>query len=494
VRAGPRNRGGTTPEAQACVGHTERVLLTVSTTHRPATDLGYLLHKHPERVQEFQQSFGVVTVLYPEASEERCTVALVLEVDPVRLARSRGRTSPDFSLAQYVNDRSYAASSLLGVAMADVFSTARSGRCVSRQELADSAIPLEIEIPVLPCRGGPEIAHRVFEPLGWTVQTQPIPLDDGFPAWGDSRYVALRLTGMLRLADALNQLHVLLPVLDESKHYWQGPDEVDKLLQSGAGWLAAHPEQELITRRYLGRRGALTRIAMARLAELGDELEDAVEPAEDEEALRPEEQRVPLNAQRHEAVHRALLDLGARSVIDLGCGPGQLLERLVETPTFTRIAGTDVSTRSLQHAARRLRVDRMSERQSDRLTLFQSALTYEDDRFTGFDAAVLMEVVEHVDPPRLEALEQVVFGAARPAAVLVTTPNSEYNVRYGEPAGRRHPDHRFEWDRAGFAQWSERVATTYGYAVVRRGIGDVDEDLGSPTQLAVFTRGGPTDA
>jgi 3' terminal RNA ribose 2'-O-methyltransferase Hen1 len=462
--------------------------MTVSTTHRPATDLGYLLHKHPDRVQTFPQSFGVATVFYPEAGEDRCTVALLLDVDPVRLARSRARNAPDFSLAQYVNDRSYAASSLLGVAMADVFSTARSGRCASRQELADSAIPLEIVIPVLPCRGGPEVAHRLFEPLGWAVEATPIPLDEGFPAWGDSRYVRLRLTGRVRLADALNQLHVLLPVLDESKHYWQGVDEVDKLLRSGEGWLGDHPEKDLITRRYLGRQGALARLALARLAELGDDVESAVEPAADEEVLQPQEKRVPLNAQRHDAVHQLLLELGATSVIDLGCGPGQFLKRLVQTPAFTRVAGSDVSTRSLQHAARRLGLDRMSERQAERVELFQGALTYEDDRYAGFDAAVLMEVVEHVDPPRLAALERVVFGAARPRAVLVTTPNREYNALYDGLVGLRHPDHRFEWDRAEFAAWTARVAAAYGYAVEVRGVGDLDDELGAPTQLAVFTR------
>ena len=464
------------------------MLLTVTTTHQPATDLGYLLHKHPDRVQEFKQSFGTVTVFYPESTDERCTVALMLDVDPVRLARSRGKNAPDFSLAQYVNDRSYAASSLLGVAMADVFSTARSGRCDSRQDLADSAIPLEISIPVLPCRGGPEIAHRLFEPLGWTVEAEPIPLDDAFADWGDSRYVRLRLTGVVRLADALNQLHVLLPVLDESKHYWQGPDEVDKLMRSGEGWLATHPDANLITRRYLGRSGGLTRVALARLAELGDEVEEAIEPAEDEEVLQPVEKRVPLNAQRHDAVHQVLLELGARSVIDLGCGPGQFLDRLVKTPSFTRIAGSDVSTRSLQLAARRLHVDRMSERQAERVQLFQSALTYEDERYAGFDAAVLMEVVEHVDPPRLEALERVVFGAAKPNAVIVTTPNGEYNVLYEGLVGMRHPDHRFEWTRAEFAHWSDHVALTYSYAVERRGIGDLDDTLGTPTQMAIFTR------
>ncbi|WP_167002495.1 3' terminal RNA ribose 2'-O-methyltransferase Hen1 [Mumia sp. ZJ430] len=469
------------------------MLLTVSTTLQPATDLGYLLHKHPDQVQEFRQSFGVATVFYPEASDDRCTAALMLDVDPVRLARSRAKGSPDFSLAQYVNDRSYAASSLLGVAMAHVFSTARSGRCQARQELADRAIPLEIAIPVLPCRGGPTIAHRLFAPLGWTVEAEAIPLDERFPEWGDSRYVRLRLTGDVRLADALNQLHVLLPVLDESKHYWQGPDEVDKLLRSGEGWLATHPDQELITRRYLGRQGALTRVALARLAELGDDVEDAVAPAEDEEALQPEAVRIPLNTQRHDAVHQALLELGARSVVDLGCGPGQLVERLVATPSFTRITGTDVSVRTLQHAARRLHLERMSERQAERVTLFQSALTYEDPRLAGYDAAVLMEVVEHVDPSRLEALERVIFGAAKPGAVLVTTPNREFNVRYEGLSGMRHRDHRFEWDRAEFAAWSDRVAATYGYVVERRGIGEHDDVLGAPTQMAVFVRGAADD-
>lgn len=474
----------------------EAVLLTLTTTHRPATDLGHLLHKHPDRVQEFEQSFGTATVFYPEASDDRCTAALLLEIDPVRLARTAGRGTPDFSLAQYVNDRSYAASSLLGVALAGVFSTARRGRCTSRQELADTPIPLEIAVPVLPCRGGPDVARRIFEPLGWQVEAVAVPLDDRFPDWGDSRYVRLTLTGTVRLADALNQVHVLLPVLDESKHYWQGPDEVDKLLRSGEGWLSGHPDRTLITRRYLGRRSGLTRVALARLAELDGDREEALDAADDpagddpadDAAAVPSQRRQSLNRQRHDAVVAALTELGAASVIDLGCGPGQFLATLLAHPEFTRIAGTDVSTRALRQAARRLRVDRMSERQAARVELFQGALTYEDLRLAGYDAAVLMEVIEHVDPPRLAALERVVFGAARPGAIVVTTPNAEYNVVYETLTGMRHHDHRFEWTRAEFAGWSERVAGEHGYTVDLRGVGDVDPEHGTPTQLAVFRR------
>ena len=475
------------------------MLLTISTTHRPATDLGYLLHKHPDRVQEFRQSFGTSTVLYPEATDERCTALLTLDIDPVRLARGRGKGSPAThetagGLAQYVNDRPYAASSLLGAAMAEVFSTARTGRCDSRQELADGPIPLEIEIPVLPCRGGVGLALKIFEPLGWQVEATPIPLDEQFPDWGDSHYLHLSLRGTVRLADALNQLYVLLPVLDEAKHYWQASDEVDKLLRSGGAWLGGHPEQELIARRYLGRhrglaRQALERLALDRLAELGDDTEEALDPDSEEEVAQPESERVPLNAQRHAAVLRVLKEAGVDSVIDLGCGPGQFLRMLLDEPSFGRVAGTDVSTRALAQAARRLRLERMGDRQRERVTLFQGALTYEDPRFAGYDAAVLMEVIEHVDPPRLAALERVVLGAARPGLVVVTTPNVEYNALYEGPRrGARHADHRFEWTRAEFAAWAERVAATYGYRVTVDGIGDLDDVHGQPTQLGVLRR------
>ncbi len=469
------------------IGETVGVLLTISTTHRPATDLGFLLHKHPDRVQEFPQSFGTATVFYPEATEGRCTVALVLEVDAVELARTWAKDLPDFTLAHYVNDRPYAASSLLAVALGRVFGTARSGRCASHQDLADTAIPLQIEVPVLPCRGGPQVAHQFFAPLGWTVRADPIVLDEAFPEWGDSRYVRLRLDGTVRLADALSQLFVMLPVLDESKHYWQGADEVDKLLRSGEGWLAGHPSRDLIARRYLGRNRHLARAAIDRLAALDDRPEEAAPSEPTAEEVTPGK-RTPLNVQRHEAVERALVELGATSVIDLGCGSGQLLARLLKMRSVDRIAGSDVSTRQLQYAARRLHVDDMTERQASRLSLFQGALTYEDARYAGYDAAVLMEVIEHLDPSRIGALEHVVFGAASPGAVIVTTPNSEYNALYEGLKGMRHPDHRFEWTRAEFADWCAGVASTHGYAVERRGIGEVDPTLGSPTQMAIFTR------
>ncbi|MFF3650549.1 3' terminal RNA ribose 2'-O-methyltransferase Hen1 [Streptomyces sp. NPDC002181] len=478
------------------------MFLTISTTggaERPATDLGFLLHKHPGKTQAFSTSHGVAHVFYPEAADERCTAALLLEVDPVALVRrgqGKGRGgAPDAALAQYVNDRPYAASSLLAVALSSVFRSALKGQCTARPELAEQARPLRIEIPALPARGGAELVHRLFDPLGWDlVRADPLPLDEQFPQWGDSRYVRLVLEGELRLADALRQLYVLLPVLDDAKHYWVAPDEVDKLLRAGDGWLAAHPENGLISARYLARhkrltRDALERLELLRLAEADgsevEELDNAVDENRD-----TEEKPVPLAVRRREAILAALRAAGAARVLDLGCGQGQLVQALLGDVSFTEIVGVDVSMRALAMAAKRLRIERMGEKQSSRVRLLQGSLAYTDKRLAGYDAAVLSEVIEHLDLPRLPALEYAVFGAARPRTVLVTTPNVEYNVRWESlPAGHvRHGDHRFEWNREEFRGWAASVAGRHGYEVAFVPVGDDDPEVGPPTQMAVFTR------
>ncbi|MZD09398.1 3' terminal RNA ribose 2'-O-methyltransferase Hen1 [Streptomyces sp. SID5785] len=479
------------------------MFLTISTTgtpERPATDLGFLLHKHPGNAQAFSTSYGTAHVLYPEASAERCTAALLLEVDPVALVRrgkgkgGKGRSgAADASLAQYVNDRPYAASSLLAVALSTVFSSALRGVCRARPERAEQTMPLRVEVPALPARGGADLVRKLFEPLGWAVTAEAVPLDEQFPQWGDSRYVRLVLEGELRLAEALRHLYVLLPVLDDAKHYWVSADEVDKLLRAGEGWLAGHPEQKLITSRYLSRRWSLTRQALerlelVRLADADDTAVEAIDNAVDETA-DTEERPVPLAVQRRAAILAALHEAGAARVLDLGCGQGQLVQELLKDPRFTEIVGTDVSVRALTVAARRLKLDRMGERQAARVRLQQGSLAYTDKRLTGYDAAVLSEVVEHLDLPRLPALEYAVFGSARPRTVLVTTPNVEYNVRWESLAAghARHSDHRFEWTRAEFRDWAERVAGRHGYRVAYVPVGPDDPEVGPPTQMAVFT-------
>jgi 3' terminal RNA ribose 2'-O-methyltransferase Hen1 len=315
------------------------------------------------------------------------------------------------------------------------------------------------------------------------------PLDDEYPDWGDSRYFTVTLAATTRLCDLLTHLYVLLPVLDDDKHYWVGDDEVEKLVRRGAGWLAAHPEREAIASRYLKHQRSLARQALEQLM-----AEDVPQPDEVAAAHAREEAelegRISLGEQRLGAVIAALRQSRATRVLDLGCGEGRLVRALLAEKSFVEITGVDVSHRALEIAADRLKLDRMPERQRARVRLLHGSLAYRDRRLSGYDAAALVEVIEHQDPPRLAALERAVFESARPGSVIVTTPNAEYNVKFaGLAAGRfRHQDHRFEWSRAEFEEWAGRVAGRFGYDVRFLPVGPEDPVVGAPTQMAVFAQ------
>ena len=464
------------------------MLLTITNTTSPATDLGYLLHKNPSRLQSFPLSFGEAHVFYTEADSERCTAAMLLDVDPVGLVRNRrGPAGEGGTLDQYVNDRPYVASSFLSVSIARVFGSALGGRSKGRPELTDVPLSLTARISVLPSRGGEKFLRRLFEPLGYDVSVVGHILDENFPGWDSSSYYTVELRGEVRLQDLLTHIYVLVPVLDNEKHYWVGDDEVEKLLRHGSGWLAGHPEKEEITRRYLKHRRDLAREALARLVD-----EESPDPDVAESVRNNEEEIIErplnLNEQRINAVVAALKSCGAKRVVDLGCGEGKLLRALLEDRGFDEIVGVDVSHRALQIAQDRLKLERLPSRQRERLKLMQGSLMYRDNRLNGYDAATVIEVIEHLDTPRLSAFERVLFEFARPASVVLTTPNVEYNVRFENlPAGKlRHKDHRFEWTRDQFKEWAERMAGAYGYDLKLLPVGMEDPTLGAPTQMAVF--------
>ena len=460
------------------------MLLTITTTHQPATDLGYLLHKHPAKTQTFKLNFGQAHVFYPEADEARCTAVLLLDMDAVKLVRSG---PSHFALQQYVNDRPYVASSFLSVALANVYGSALNGRCPDRPQLVDTAIPLQATLTALPVRGGEAFLRRLFEPLGYTVSAECYILDEKFPEWGQSRYYNVTLTNTLRLRELLTHLYVLIPVLDDDKHYYVSQDEVDKLLRRGQDWLALHPEREIITRRYLKHRRDLMRSALDQLlAEEDASVNEAAQDAEEIEA----EQRIGLHQQRLQAVLAVLKESGVARVLDLGCGEGKLLRLLMKEGQFTAVCGLDVSHRSLEIAADRLRLDQLPPSQRERITLQHGSLLYRDKRLMGYEAAALVEVIEHLDAPRLATLERVLFGEYRPSLVVITTPNKEYNAMWPSlPAGQfRHRDHRFEWTRAEFEAWAKDVAETYGYTAQIEPIGQEADEVGAPSQMGVFRR------
>ena len=504
------------------------MLLTITAEGDKAEYLSFLLHKHPGKLQTAELSVGAAHVFYPEYRNGKVTAAILLDIDPIGMVRNaKNFAGKDFLLGQYVNDRPYVASSFMSTAISKAFSSAMNGNCKEHPEFVDMPLALTAKISVLPApRGGEILIKRLFEPLGYTVEAERHPLDTHFPGWGYGKYFTLTLKNTLLLKDLLSHLYVLIPVLDNEKHYFITQDEVDKLLQKGKGWLEQHPEREIIISRYLINLKSLVRSAFEVLQAAEEGLvPEAADEAEQDDANEIKETDVadtsrnnntaageakaggtltntvqaPLQKEKKERLHDIRLKFvaeklkasGAASVIDLGCGDGKLLKLLLKEKQFTRIAGVDVSYSELTKCQDRLHWEEMSAKQRERLSLFQSSLTYRDKRFSGFDAAAVVEVIEHLDANRLPALEKSLFTYARPKTVVLTTPNREYNVQYENlPAGKvRHSDHRFEWTRVEFETWAERVAYENNYTVAFFSVGEEAENIGAPSQMAVFTYG-----
>ena len=458
----------------------EITLLAKAGADYSARDLGFLLHKHPDHVHTKKTSAGDATIFYPEISEERTTAVMHLEVDPVGLVRGKNQQS-DGLLAQYVNDRPYVANSFLSVAMGRSFAQTMAGKSKDRQKLADQRLDFEIRILPVALAGDRELLSSLFEPLGYTILS-PETVDD-------QMVIDLRLSAKLRLADILNHLHVLIPVMDNFKHYFVAQEEIDKLLAKGEGWLADHPAKELITRRALKHRRSLANIALARLEE-----STVVDDDEETPKLKPEEQlEKPLRLHdiRLDTVADVMRQRNVKSVLDLGCGEGKLIARLIKERGIDRIVGVDPSVRTLEAAHRKLRLHQAGDAMSERVALQMGSLTYGDRRWKGFDAATLVEVIEHIEPHRLSALVMSLFADARPNMVVMTTPNREYNVLFETMKEKqlRHPDHRFEWTRAEFESWANEVAAEHGYTTEFAPLGPVDETHGGPSQMAIFTLG-----
>lgn len=462
------------------------MLLTITYKGKNTQELGFLLHKNPERAQQFELAYGKAYVFYPEVSDESTTAALLLDIDPLDLARGKVG-SRDGGLFDYVNDRPYAATSFLSTAMVRIFGTAMNGKCDKRQELADTPLDLTARLASLKDNGDTELAKQLFEPLGYSVTVSRTQLDEKFPEWGSSPYIDLTISGKVKLSELLNHIYVLIPVFDKQKHYYMAEDEIKKLLEHGEGWLADHPQKEKITRRYFTARKSYARRAMDILNE-----NEGVDTVEEEQETPEKEVFTPLNTQRMETVRDAVLASGAASVIDLGCGECRLTSLLLNEQQIKRVAACDVSVSVLEKAAQRLHLDRMQHARRNKLTLMQASLTYRDKRFEGYDCACVVEVIEHIEPMRIPAFERAVFEFAAPRTVILTTPNREYNANYEhmEENALRHGDHRFEWTREEFRAWTEHICEKFGYSCEISGIGTNDEKLGTPTQMAVFTKAG----
>jgi 3' terminal RNA ribose 2'-O-methyltransferase Hen1 len=452
------------------------MFISMTTTYVPATDLGYLLHKHPDKMHKRTSSQSVNYCFFSEASVERCTVNLVLDIG---LSHSYGfskeRPKPNYN--PHVNDRPYVAGSIMSVALNDMFRSAFNGQSKEKPELSRTEIPLEISIATVSCADGEAFIRGIFEPLGYQVDISGFQYDEEFPEWGQSPYFVLNLKANKQISVVLKQLYVLLPVLDDSKHYWIEMTEKDRLLKMGEGWLASHPLVEVITKRALKHLGSLSSEALNQLGHIEPLL---MKKASNEESL---EKTVGINDLRMQRVLEILEQENVNSVIDCGCGEGKLIEKLLGETRIPLIKGFDVGLESLEAAKRR--IDHGSK--EARVQLIHGSLVYLDDRLLGSEAIVLMEVIEHIDPSRLETMEKNIFGFVGSPLVVVTTPNFEYNQKFAI-RGFRHPDHRFEWTRSQFSNWCQGIGSRFKYSFDIQFVGAEDQALGSPTQIGVFKK------
>lgn len=433
-------------------------------------EFSHLLHKHPAKVHVEDTSFGRVHLFYPKPNQ----VALLLEIDPLRLTLRGG--GQGFALKPYVNDRTYTTSSFFSVALNQSLRSALGGRCPKRPELVDQEFGFLVHLPAVTARGGEKMLRSLFEPLGYLVSAEAGLLDDRFPEWGPSPYLSVNLSHRLTLSRLLRHLYILLPVLDNEKHYWVGQDEVDKLLDKASEWLEDHPLKETIVSRYLRHQKGLARQALEGLS--GQDNEPDAVPEEEAE------KKIGLHRQRLDRVSEVVEQSGYTQVLDLGCGEGKLVRRLLQLRGLSRIAAMDLSLEALKRA--RESIQRAPEARRSKVEFLHGSLLYDDPRLHGIEVACLVEVIEHLEPDRLERVSQNLFSRLRPNMLVVTTPNRDYNQLWETlPAGKfRHPDHRFEWSRQEFQDWAESVKGDY--EVTFEGLGEAHPELGSPSQMAIF--------
>ena len=451
------------------------MLLEIQTDHQPATDLGYLLHKHPDKLHTVELSVGHAHIFFPEANEDSCKACLLVDINPIDLVRGNKNI---FLQQQYVNDRPYTSNSFLSSALAKAFGSALNGTCNQKPDLVKTAIPLKVKIHSLKVDCDKAYLNKLFDPLGYQISYEIIPLDSHFPSWGEGKVVNLTLEKTTTLKELLSQLYVFMMVLDNDRHYWISKNEIDTLIKRGENWLSNHPERDWITKRYLKNLQMLTNQALARL--INEEIEESSLP----------QVKVNLHQQRLHAALNFLKASGAESVLDLGCGDGKLLRLLIKEGQFKKIAGMDVSFSELQKAKENLYLDQASPLMKERISIFQGSVTYQDQRLKNFDAAALIEVIEHLDAERLPTMEKVVFGFAKPRTVVVSTPNAEYNVLFEKLQSEdfRHDDHRFEWTREQFKDWCHKISQIFNYQFSIYSVGQEEQNIGAPSQLAVFTK------
>lgn len=495
--------------------------LAIKATGEGAKMLSFLLSKNPQNLYDRSEKGYRVRLTYTVFTDTEVEAVLIVTPDPVELVKN----SPDvYDITQYINDREFVTSSLFCSYARSALGTALNGRPKEEySEWVNHAFNLTISFGPVASDLPDAVINDLFEYLGYEVTIERGQADYRFQLKERSSARFISISGLSTVQAALKQLFVLIPVLDNYKHYYLSEQEIDKLQRYGEGWLDRHPLRELIIKRSLRFQDLIDQAALiygdkrweqpaegynvwkpavgreeiAKTAEIKgieelEELEelDGIDEAErlDGESARESAPFVSLNEQRYQAIVKIVENIPAKqTLVDFGAGEGKLSVRLGFIPGVKEILAVEPTERAQLRAIERF--DKAARREAFVKPIpVWGSLFYYDERLRCKDVMILCEVIEHIDEYRLPGTMECLFKEYQPKTLIVTTPNAEYNAFYQMPEKMRHKDHRFEWTRQEFSEWCNGWANLYPYEVQIEGIGDQTEEYGQPTQTAIFTR------
>ena len=443
--------------------------LTIQATGDNAKVMSHLLSKNPANLYERNQKGHLVRFFYSKFTDQEVEATIFVTPDPIELVQSN---SNSYDITHYINDREFAVSSIFCSLIRSALGTALNGQPKEQyMEWVDHPFSLQFEFgPVVSTLTDQQLAE-LFEPLGFALAITRQEIDYSIRMKDESSARYLTLRGTKTLHESLRQLFVLIPVLDNYKHYYIDEKEIEKLERYGEGWLENHPLRDFIYRKSL------------RFKELYSQVESQKPAGEPEVQVK----KARLNELRYEKIAETVSQLKPESVVDFGSGEGKLSERLGLIAGVREILAVEPSQSAAVKAAARFHKAQENEHFTMPKTLWGS-LFYFDERLQGKDAIILCEVIEHIDEDRLPKAMDTILHAYRPGALIITTPNREYNDVYEMEERFRHTDHRFEWTRAEFQQWCLERNNQEFYGLQFEGIGEEHDLQGHPTQMCIFTR------
>jgi 3' terminal RNA ribose 2'-O-methyltransferase Hen1 len=443
--------------------------LTIQASGDNVQAISYLLAKNPNNLYERNHKGHLVRLFYSKFTETELEVTIFVTPDPIEMVKNN---SNSYDITHYINDREFAVSSIFCSFIRSALGTALNGQPKEEHlKWVNHPFSFNFEFGPVVSSLSDEKLMNLFEPIGYEVTINRPEIEYSFPIKTKSSARYLSIKGMKTLQEGLRHLFVLIPVIDNYKHYFIDEKEIEKLERYGEGWLEQHPLRDLIYRQAL------------RFKEIYSLVENS---SKDEKKVEPVK-KVRLNELRYEKIVNAVSQMKPRSVVDFGSGEGKLSVQLGFVEGITEILAVEPSESASLKALERFNKVKNKEKFVIPELLWGS-LFYYDERLKDKDVIILCEVIEHIDETRLPKAMDTLLHDYQPGALIITTPNREYNELYDMEEHLRHNDHRFEWTRAEFRQWCTERNYSNDYELLFDGIGEEHPSHGFPTQMCIFKR------